>query len=46
MQGKKEYQEKLFTSFLLSERVPKQNFYRQLKGVLDLSYLYKLTESY
>ena len=46
MQGKKKYQEKLFTSFLLSERVPKQNFYRQLKGVLGLSYLYKLTESY
>jgi hypothetical protein len=46
MQGKKKYQEKLFTSFLLSERVPKQNFYRKLKGVLGLSYLYKLTEPY
>ena len=46
MQGKKIYQEKLFTNFLLSERVPEQNFYRQLKGVLDLGYLYKLTASY
>ena len=46
MQGKKIYQEKLFTNFLLSERVPEQNFYRQLKGVLDLGYLYKLTAPY
>nr|WP_261793706.1 hypothetical protein [Psychroserpens burtonensis] len=46
MQGKKTYQEKLFTNFLLSDRVPEQNFYRQLKGVLDLGYLYKLTASY
>ncbi len=36
MQGKKTYQEKLFTNFLLSDRVPEQNFYRHLKGVLDL----------
>ncbi|TLG99026.1 IS1182 family transposase, partial [Bizionia argentinensis JUB59] len=43
MQGKKTYQEKLFTDFLLSERVPDHNFYRQLKNVLDLKYLYKLT---
>ena len=46
MQGKKTYQEKLFTRFLLSERVPEQNFYRQLKSVLDLNYLYKLTEPF
>jgi len=46
MQGKKTYQEKLFTEFLLSERVPEHNFYRQLKSVLDLSYLYKLTEPF
>lgn len=43
MQGKKTYQEKLFTEFLLSERVPEHNFYRQLKSVLKLNYLYKLT---
>ena len=46
MQGKKEYQEKLFTQFLLSERVPEHNFYRRLKSVLDLDYLYALTKSY
>lgn len=46
MQGKKTYQEKLFTRFLLSERVPEQNFYRQLKSVLDLDYLYKLTQPF
>ncbi|WP_051568386.1 IS1182 family transposase [Crocinitomix catalasitica] len=46
MQGKKTYQEKLFTQFLLSERVPEHNFYRQLKSVLDLNYLYKLTKPF
>lgn len=46
MQGKKTYQEKLFTEFLLSARVPEQNFYRQLKSVLNLNYLYKLTEPF
>ncbi len=43
MQGKKIYQEKLFTDFTLSDRVPKNNFYRRLKAVLDLDYLYKDT---
>ena len=46
MQGKKEYQEKLFLSFRLSDRVPKDNFYRRLKESLDLSYLGKLTRKY
>ncbi len=46
MQGKKEYQEKLFSQFQLSDRVPKHNFYRQLKGVLDLDFLYPLTKKY
>ena len=46
MQGKKHYQEKLFSSFQLSSRIPEHNFYRRLSGVLDLSILYKLTESY
>ncbi|SDG43180.1 transposase, partial [Psychroflexus sediminis] len=46
MQGKKTYQEKLFTRFLLSERVPEENFYRRLKSVLDLEDLYKLTKPY
>ena len=44
MQGKKVYQEKLFSNFQLSRRVPKENFYRRLKEVLDLSFLYQLTK--
>ena len=36
----------MFTQFLLSDRVPGHNFYRQLKSVLDLEYLYKLTEPF
>ena len=46
MQGKKVYQEKLFSNFQLSQKVPKDNFYRRLKDVLDLSFLYALTKSY
>ena len=46
MQGKKDYQEKLFAHFQLSERIPKNNFYRRLKGVLDLRFLYPLTKGY
>ena len=46
MQGKKDYQEKLFAQFQLSERIPKHNFYRRLKDVLDLDFLYGLTNSY
>ena len=46
MQGKKDYQEKLFAQFQLSEHIPKHNFYRRLKEVLDLEFLYPLTRSY
>lgn len=46
MQGKKVYQEKLFTQFRLSERIPEHNFYRRLREALDLNYLYKLTKKY
>jgi transposase len=46
MQGKKQYAEKLFTSFQLSNHVPADNFYRRLKGVLDLHWLYKATRKY
>lgn len=46
MQGKKDYQEKLFAQFQLSERIPKNNFYRRLKEVLDLDFLYPLTRGY
>jgi transposase len=46
MQGRKTYQEKLFTSFHLSERVPQDNFYRRLKNLLDLQWIYKKTMQY
>src|ERR1700694_4705989 len=46
MQGKKQYQEKLFTNFQLSEHVPEDNFYRRLKELLPLHWLYKATEKY
>lgn len=46
MQGQKNYQEALFTNFQLSNHVPKTNFYRLLKAVLNLEYLYPLTKQY
>lgn len=46
MQGVKIYQEKLFSNFQLSSRVPEENFYRQLLGILDLQFLYKSTSQY
>lgn len=46
MQGKKQYQEKLFVSFQLSDHVPEDNFYRRLKEIIDFSFLYKMTARY
>src|SRR5687767_456251 len=46
MQGKKRFTEKLFTNFQLSDRVPEGNFYRRLKTVLNLQWLYKATHQY
>ena len=46
MQGKKLYQEKLFTNFQLSDRIPQENFYRRLKEELPLQWLYKTTKKY
>lgn len=46
MQGKKEYQEKLFTSFQLSERVPENNFYRRLKEAIDFEFIHPQTKKY
>lgn len=46
MLGKKDYQEKLYTNFQLSQRIPKDNFYRRLKEFIDLNFLYKLVEPY
>jgi transposase len=46
MLGKKDYQEKSYTNFQLSQRIPKDNFYRRLKGILDLHFLYKMVAPY
>jgi len=46
MQGVKIYQEKLFSSFQLSDRIPANNFYRGLKEVLHLDFLYEQTKPY
>ncbi len=46
MQGKKNYQEKLFMQFHLSDHIPEDNFYRRLKSILDFSYLYRSTIKY
>ena len=46
MQGKKNHQEKLFIQFQLSDYVPRDNFYRQLKNILDFGFLYTSTSKY
>ncbi|MFI0430851.1 transposase [Mariniflexile sp. HMF6888] len=46
MQGKKQYQEKLFNQFQLSVRVPEHNFYWRLKAVLNLDFLYSQTKGF
>lgn len=46
MQGRKPFEEKLFTSFQLSDHVPSDNLYRRLGEMLDLRFLYKTTASY
>jgi transposase len=45
MQGKKKYQEKLFTTIQLSRRIPSNNYYRKLKRNIDFQFIYKRTES-
>ena len=46
MQGRKPFEEKLFTNFQLSDRVPPDNLYRRLKETLDLRFLYNTTAPY
>jgi len=46
MQERKQYAEKLFTTFQLSNHVPVDNFYRRLKEGLELQWLYKSTKKY
>lgn len=46
MQGKKTHQEKLFIQFQLSDYVPADNFYRRLKSLLNLDFLYPATSKH
>lgn len=46
MQGRKRFLEKTRLRFKLSERVPTHNFYRRLKDLLELDFLYELTAPY
>lgn len=46
MLGKKNFQEKLFLSFSLSNRVPENNFYRRLKKILDLQFVRDMARPY
>ena len=46
MQGKKTHQESLFVNFQLSNYVPADNYYRRLKEMLDLDFLYQATSKY
>ena len=46
MQGKKTFQPKLFNTFNLADRIPEHNFYRRLKSVLHLEFLYPATKPY
>ena len=44
MQGRKNYTEKLFPGFRLSDRIPKENNYGRLRETLDLSFLNMVTK--
>jgi len=45
MQGKKQYEEKLFTAIHLSKRIPSNNYYRKIKRTVDFSFIYDKTKS-
>ena len=44
MQGRKDYAEKLFPGFQMSDRIPKENLYRRLRETLDPGFLYRDTK--
>lgn len=46
MLGKKNYQEKLFIRFQLSDHIPTDNFYKRLNDTLDLDFVYRATAKY
>jgi len=45
MQGRKRFTPRMFVNFRLDEHIPSDNFYKILKGHLDLHFVYKETES-
>jgi transposase len=46
MQGKKDYQPKLYTTFNLADKIPDNNFYKRLKAVMNLEFIRKETRKY
>ena len=46
MQGKKQLEPKMLYTITLEQLVPQDNFYRRLKKVIELNWLYKSTERY
>lgn len=44
MQGDKIFSPKMFVNFCLADHVPQDNFYRVLKGLLDLHFIKKKTQ--
>jgi transposase len=46
MQGRKEYQERLFLNFQLSDRIPEDNFYRRLKQAVNWDFIPQATRRY
>lgn len=46
MQGRKDYQERLFTNFQLSDRVPEDNLYRRLRSAINWDFIPRTTRRY
>lgn len=44
MQGDKNFTPKMFVNFCLADHIPQDNFYRVLKGILDLRFIKKKTQ--
>jgi len=44
MQGEKNFTPKMFVNFCLADHIPKDNFYRVLKTILDLRFIKKKTQ--
>ena len=44
MQGSKDFSPKMFINFCLADHIPQDNFYRVLKGLLDLRFIRKKTQ--